>query len=150
MNLKRHVARNFDSDIVADILFTYFNPLKLVSKIEMKTSSRKINSVLKTQIKKTFAQVIADIKDPNESNTLLTDLLTESEYEGLAKRLAVAYWLKKGRSYNNIKNNLKVSTATIASVQTMMKKPGFQLALKKIEAEEWANQWSQKIKKFVK
>ena len=116
----------------------------------MKTSSRKINSVLKTQIKKTFAQVIVDIKDPNESNTLLTDLLTGSEYEGLAKRLAVAYWLKKGRSYNNIRNNLKVSTATIASVQTAMKKPGFQLALKKVEAEEWANQWSEKIKKFVK
>ncbi|MBU0578760.1 hypothetical protein KJ628_02130 [Patescibacteria group bacterium] len=116
----------------------------------MKTSNRKINSVLKTQIKKTFAQAIADTCDFNESNTLLSDFLTESEYDGLAKRLAVAYWLKKGRSYNNIKNNLKVSTATIASVQAMMKRSGFQLALKKVEAEEWANQWSEKIKKLVK
>jgi TrpR-related protein YerC/YecD len=116
----------------------------------MKTSSRKINVLLKAQIKNTLAQAIADTKDFNESNTFLSDFLTESEYEGFAKRLAIAYWLKKGRSYNNIKNNLKVSTATIASVQTAMKKPGFQLALKKVEAEEWANQWSKKIKKFVK
>ena len=116
----------------------------------MKRSSRKINSLLKTQIKKVLAQAIADTKDLNETNTFLSDFLTESEYEGFAKRLAVAYWLKKGRSYNNIRTNLKVSTATIASVQTMMKKPGFQIALKKVEAEEWANQWSKKIKKFVK
>ena len=67
----------------------------------------------------------------------------------LAKRLAIAYWLKKGRSYQNIKNNLKVSSATIASVQSQMENPGFQLALKKIEADEWASNWSKKIKGFV-
>lgn len=68
----------------------------------------------------------------------------------MSKRLAVAYWLKKGRSYENIKQNLKVSSATIASVQENFKKGGFQIVLKKLEAEEWANKWSVKIKKFVK
>ena len=58
--------------------------------------------------------------------------------------------LKKERSYENIKNNLKVSSATIASVQSMVGKPGFQLALKKIEAEEWASKWEEKIKKYIK
>ncbi len=70
--------------------------------------------------------------------------------EVLAKRLAIAYWLKKGRSYNNIKNNLKVSSATIASVQSKTDNPGFQMALKNLEAEEWANVWEKKIKKFIK
>ena len=40
--------------------------------------------------------------------------------------------------------------ATIATVQGEMLKPGFKLALKKLEAEEWANVWAEKIQKFVK
>lgn len=115
----------------------------------MRTSEKKLNPSLKSQVIKTLAQTIADLRDLDESDKFLQDFLTESEYEAFAKRLAIAYWLKKGRSYNNIKQNLKVSSATIASVQSMMDKAGFKLALKKIEAEEWANQWSEKIKKFV-
>ena len=56
---------------------------------------------------------------------------------------------RKGRSYENIKQNLKVSSATVASIQSMLDKKGIKLALKKIEAEEWANLWSERIKKFV-
>ena len=115
----------------------------------MRTSDKKLNSSLKKQIKKVLAQTVADLKDPEEAEKFLSDFLNDSEYEAYAKRLAIAYWLKKGRSYSNIKNNLKVSSATIATVQSMMGKAGFRIAIKKIEAEEWANQWSKKIKKFV-
>lgn len=97
-----------------------------------------------------FAQTIADLRDLNEADTFLKDFLNETEYEAFSKRLAIAYWLKKGRSYANIKDNLKVSSATIASVQSVLEKPGVKLGLKKAEAEEWANQWAEKIKKFVK
>lgn len=115
----------------------------------MRTSSIKLNTSLKNQITKTFAQAISDLKGIKETLLFLEDFLTDSELETFTKRLAIAYWLKKGRSYNNIKDNLKVSSATIATVQALMKKPGFDLAIKKIEAEEWATQWSEKIKKFV-
>jgi len=30
-----------------------------------------------------------------------------------------------------------------------MKEPGFTLALKKMEAEEWATLWAEKIQKFI-
>lgn len=115
----------------------------------MRTSSEKLNPSLKNQIIKTLAQTVADLKISKEAEEYLQDFLTESELETYAKRLAVAYWLRKGRSYANIKTNLKVSSATVATVQNMMATPGFQLALKKIEAEEWANKWAEKIKKFV-
>jgi hypothetical protein len=46
--------------------------------------------------------------------------------------------------------NLKVSSATIASVEKMMKKEGFKLAIKDLEAEEWANQWAEKIQNFIR
>lgn len=116
----------------------------------MRVSARKLNDSLKRTIAKTFAQVLGDIKGTEEMDKFLSDFLTKSEYEILAKRLAVAYWLKKGRSYENIKQNLMVSSATVASVQGELSKTGFQKALKILEAEEWANQWSEKIKRFVK
>lgn len=115
----------------------------------MRTSNKALNPSLKKQIETTFAQMITDLKDISETKMFLKDFFNNSENETFAKRVAIAYWLKKGRSYNNIKDNLKVSSATIASVQSMMEKPGFKLAIKKIEAEEWANQWAEKIKKFV-
>ncbi len=115
-----------------------------------KNPRKKINPSLKRQIAKTLAQTVTDLKDLDETHTFFSDFLTESEYEAFAKRLAIAYWLRKGRSYSNIKQNLKVSSATIATVQSTMKTEGFQLALKKIEAEEWANKWSEKIRRFIK
>ncbi len=115
----------------------------------MRRSSKKLNQSLKKEIVKTLAQAVTDFGNVNETELFLTNFLNESELEVLAKRLAVAYWLKKGRSYTNIKDNLKVSSATIASIQEAMKAPGFQQVLKKVEAEEWASEWSEKIKKFV-
>ena len=116
----------------------------------MRTSSFKLSSSLKIQLEKTFYQTLNDLKDNREVEIFLKDFFNESEFETFVKRLAIAYWLKKGRSYSNIKENLKVSSATIASVHETLKSPGIKLALKKLEAEEWANVWSEKIKKFVK
>lgn len=115
----------------------------------MRISDQKLNLSLKNQIAKTFAQVIADLKNLEESESFLKDFLTEGEFEAFSKRMAVAYWLKNGRSYTNIKENLKVSSATIAQVANMSKGKGFQLGLKKIDAELWATKWSEKIKKLV-
>ena len=115
----------------------------------MRTSVKKINPSLKKQLIKTLAQTLADLNDISEADTFLNDFFTNSETEALAKRLAIAYWLKKGRSYSNIKENLKVSSATVASIQSSMNSPGLKLALKKIEAEEFANIWSEKIQKIV-
>lgn len=116
----------------------------------MRTSEQKLNVSLEKQVSETFIQMITDLRDLNETKTFLKDFFNETEFESYVKRLAIAYWLRKGRSYNNIKENLKVSSATIASIQSMIDKPGFRLALKKIEAEEWANQWSERIKRFIK
>lgn len=115
----------------------------------MRTSEKKVNKLLKNQIELLLIKAIADLRNPEEVKDFLEHFLTESEKETLSKRLAIAYWLKKGRSYANIKENLKVSSATISSVQEISSKKGLDNALKKIEAEEWASQWTEKIKKFV-
>lgn len=109
-----------------------------------------MNSSLKRQLLKTFAQMIADFTKPSEIESFLTDFFNEKELDKYIKRIAVAYWLKKGRDSQNIKRNLAASQKEIAEAQASLKKEGIKLALKKIEAEEWANVWSERIKKLTK
>ena len=116
----------------------------------MQISKQKVNAVLEKQLYKTLWQLLADIKNPQEAEVLIGDLLSATELSTLAKRLAVAYWLSKKRSYENIKVNLKVSSATVADVQKQLKRPGWKLAIQKVTADEWANVWEQKIKGFLK
>lgn len=111
-------------------------------------SKKKINNFLEKEIKRTLTWILAEIKDPNKMQKFLEDFLTSKEYTTLSKRLAIFYWLKKGRSYTNIQENLKVSTATIAKAQEKAQNKGIIEALKLLEAEEWAQKVTQKIKKI--
>lgn len=115
----------------------------------MRASDKKLNASLRRQIVSTLAQTVADLNNIEDAKTFLNDFFTETELETFSKRLAVSYWLKKGRSYENIKQNLKVSSATIAEISSSSDLKGIKLAMKKIEAEEWANQWADRFKKIV-
>lgn len=116
----------------------------------MQISKKKVNNILEKQLFAMFWQLIVDLKNIKEAETVVGDLLSETELSMIVKKLGVAYWLYKNRSYENIKENLKVSSATIADVQQKIKNPGWKLALTKITADEWATVWEQKIKNVFK
>jgi uncharacterized protein YerC len=116
----------------------------------MQLSTRKLNKNIEKQILGLLYQVLNDLKSEEEVTTVMNDILSETEKLAVAKRLAIATFLDKGRSYENIRETLKVSSATIASVQEMIGNPGFQLALRKVKAEEWADQWGEKISNLFK
>lgn len=80
----------------------------------------------------------------------MSDFFSEDELETYIKRISIAYWIKKGRDDENIKRNLLATPKEIKIAREMLKKEGVKLAIKKIEAEEWANQWVEKIKEFRK
>ena len=109
-----------------------------------------MNPSLKRQLLRTFSQMINDLKGPKEIELFLTDFFDDAELEKYIKRLAIAYWLKKGRDTENIKRNLLASPKEILEAGETLKKEGIKLALKKIEAEEWATVWAERIKKFGK
>lgn len=109
-----------------------------------------MNPSLKRQLLRTFSQMIADLEGPKEIELFLSDFFSEPELEQYVKRISIAYWLKKGRDEENVKRNLTATSKEIAEVKNMMKKDGFKLGLKKMEAEEFANVWAEKIKKMVK
>lgn len=94
--------------------------------------------------------MLVDLTKPGEVEAFLTDFFDEKELEKYIKRISIAYWLKKNRDKSNIRENLKASPSEVREAERLMKKEGVKLALKKIEAEEWANKWAEKIKKFAK
>ncbi|HET7099202.1 MAG TPA: Trp family transcriptional regulator [Patescibacteria group bacterium] len=107
-----------------------------------------MNPSLKRQLLQTFVQMIEDLKNKQEIELFLSDFFSEDELEKYIKRISIGYWIKKGRDEENIKRNLGATSKEILEVKKLMNKDGFKLALKKMEAEEWANVWSEKIKKI--
>lgn len=108
-----------------------------------------MNSVLKKEISNTFLQTIKDLRNELEFENFLNDILGEKGYEDLVKRLAIVYWLRKKRPKDIIKNNLEVTEKEIVEAEKLMDKKGIKLAIKYMEAEEFANVWSERIKKLV-
>lgn len=109
-----------------------------------------MNPSLKRQLFRTFIQMVEDLKGKKEIGSFLSDFFTEKELETYIKRVSIAYWLEKGRDEENIKRNLLATSEEIKNTKSLMKKDGIKLALKKMEAEEWANVWAERIKKVVK
>lgn len=109
-----------------------------------------MNPSLKRGLLRTFAQMINDLKEPEEIEVFLKDFFNEKELETYIKRLSIAYWIKKGRDNENIKRNLLATPREITETKKLLKKDGVEIALKKIEAEEWANVWAERIRKVVK
>ncbi len=94
--------------------------------------------------------ILAELNTPEELKVVMGDLLTDGERTAMIKRLGIAVYLDKGRSYEDIKNNVKVSSATVASVANTLGNPGWQEMIKRIKAEEWAEEWTSKISKSIK
>ena len=93
--------------------------------------------------------MISDLKDPNDVETFLKDFFDKVELEDYVKRLSILYWIKKGRDTDNIKRNLEATQKEIDEAKKLLKTKGIKLAIKNIEAEEFANVWSEKFKKFT-
>jgi uncharacterized protein YerC len=112
----------------------------------MQVSRKKINPKVKKQVYDMLHKVVADLKNPMEVKDFLDSFLGENEQEVISRRLGVAYLLNKGKTYSYIKKNLNISSTTVATVARDIKKSkGFKIALQKIQADEWADRWAQKI-----
>ncbi|MCG2692025.1 Trp family transcriptional regulator, partial [Microgenomates group bacterium] len=98
----------------------------------MQVSKKNVNKLIEKRIFKALYQVLADLKKPEAVKMFLDDVLSKTERTVLAKRLGIAWYLNKNKSYDVIRQDLKVSSATIATVQQGLEKSGegIKLALK--------------------
>jgi len=108
-----------------------------------------MNTKIEAQVYKILYQVLGDAKSEVDVEITLKALMTENELSAVAKRLAIAVFLDKRQSYEHIRDVLKVSTATIASVAEGMNQKGIQTAISKIKAEEWADVWSIRLSRAL-
>lgn len=113
----------------------------------MQISKQDVSRKVEKKIFKCLYQVLADMRKKAEVEKFLDDVLSETERMVLAKRLAIASYLSKNKSYETIREELKVSSATIANVQRWLEEggDGLVLALRRIEADEWAGEIAEKI-----
>ena len=71
-----------------------------------------------------LCQALAQIRNPEEAAAFLTDLLSQSEINMIAKRLKIAEKIITGSSYEGITDELKVGHNTIARVGEWLKVSG--------------------------
>lgn len=116
----------------------------------MQLSQTKINKTIESQLKKMFYGMLAETDEPEKIETILSEMLTETERVAVTKRLGIALYLDKNRSYEDIKQNIKVSSATIASVAEKISNKGWQEIIKIIKADEWASEWTDKLSRKFK
>lgn len=108
-----------------------------------------MNQTLEHSLEKMLLRVMTEIKTEEEMELVVKNLLTEGEWSAVVKRLGIALYLDKGRSYEDIKNNIMVSSATIASVAESLGESGWQEMIRRIKAEDWAESWSKKISGWI-
>lgn len=109
-----------------------------------------LSANLEKEIRSTLYEVLADMDDEKETEAFVRAFFSEAELAVFSKRLAIAYFLHKHHTYQEITKALRVSTATVSSVAERMNEPGFQLALQKITTQSWAKKLSNKVLRVFK
>lgn len=115
----------------------------------MQLSNNPLNKNIEKQLSEMMYGILAELKSPEDVKMVMKDILTEGERVAILKRLGIAVYLDKGRNYEDIKKNIKVSSATIASVAENTGNPGWQEMIRRIKAEEWASNWTNRITKRI-
>jgi len=90
------------------------------------------------QLSQRLVAAVSLIRERNHLAQFFNDLLTATEQVMLGKRLLIALFLEKGRSYAEISRVLSVGEQTIAAVSERLERDGrgFRLVLQKLEKED--------------
>ncbi|MEX0895415.1 MAG: Trp family transcriptional regulator [Patescibacteria group bacterium] len=101
-----------------------------------------------TEARQELTQLLADINSPQEIADFLAAFIKESEVSNLAKRVAILKLLEENVSYEDIQNQLSVSSATVSAVAQTRELPISQRILERIAAQNWADQQFKKIQQY--
>jgi len=101
-------------------------------------SNYPISKKVADRIFEIFLTTITNLKDRNEADQFISDLLTPTEKIMIAKRLAIAFLLEKKYEYKAIQKLLRVSTGTITAVNLSrnLGNDGYKKVISKMIREE--------------
>lgn len=115
----------------------------------MRTSATPLDPALALEISRMLPQLLASIHTEKEMDEFLKAFFRKNELNVFAKRLALIYWLKQGKSYLEIRDKLKVSSATIVNTQNNLTKEGSAVVWRILQANEWAEKMTSRLKRIV-
>ncbi len=115
----------------------------------MQTSSKSLTENQQQDLVKRFLILLSDIRRPEEAAAFFYTFLTNTEQQVFVKRLAIVWMLSEGKSYEEIRQALHVSSATISSVAQQKDDQGMQLLIKKMRIDDWADKWAEKISQVL-
>ena len=115
-----------------------------------KKSLQHIDSLVEKELHTSLYNVVSDLASPKEVKYFFEHFFGPAELSMFAKRLAIAVLLEKQQSYETIKTLLKVSSATISTVEKHTHAKGMKLAMQKVRINAWADTWSKKLMKFFR
>ncbi len=92
------------------------------------------NTNWNTKENRQLISAILALRDANEVERFIRDLMTEKEIKEFANRLEAASLLSKAVRYNTIVENTGLSSTTIARIQKWLKGPlgGYRLVLPRL------------------
>ena len=96
-----------------------------------------------------LATMLADIHDGEKMLAFLRSFLSVNELTQLGTRLAIHQHLDAGKSYEQIQQQLGVSSATISTASQQQKDPAMHLALKLLALDVWARGTAKKIRRLL-
>jgi len=114
----------------------------------MQISKQSLNPKLAKELDLALVQLVTDLRSTEETADVLKEIFSQTERVAIMKRLGIAVLLDKGWSYEKIKQNLKVSSATIASIQDRMGSPGLHTAIEKVRVNVMADSLAEKLSKM--
>lgn len=110
-------------------------------------SKKPLSKDIEDKMFKIFWESIAKLTDPSDVERFFDDLLSDVEKTMLSKRLAIAFLLAKNYGYQSIKETLKVSNATISSVNLWLREggKGYNLVIDKLLQADKTKEFLKKV-----
>lgn len=103
-----------------------------------RVNSKQLTPKQKKELLDLLWTIVTSLKNKKEIKNFFKDLLSETESIMLARRILIAKKLLEGKGYNEIIEELKVGTSTVASVHRWLISGfgGYEKALRRFKRAE--------------
>lgn len=115
----------------------------------MQISQQKMSNTSEEQLKEDLAILLSDLRRPNVVLDFLSTFLTETELTVLSKRLAILKRLHNNNSYEQIQQDLQVSSATISSVAQIKERQISEDIIHRLQVHDWAERTASKLRAWL-
>jgi len=107
----------------------------------VQTSNKKLATAKETKLFNQLVTVLSDLEHPKAMSSFLAIFLSDTERSVLSKRIGILWLLSQGKSYEEIQNELHVSSATISSMSELVDAPAIKQTIELIKRDTQISNW---------